>query len=87
MDARALVSAGLDVDSQYDKSYTVQCFVFATGSTLLLRAAANDALECTKVRDVISTALHQSCHIIRLSVLRFCRLPQMLLSYSRTVVD
>ena len=71
MDARALVLAGLDVDSRYDDSFTVQGYQIQTRSTLLHWAAAYAALECTKVRDATSTALHQFCHIKRLGVLRF----------------
>ena len=73
MDARALVLAGLEVDSKFDESATVEGYPLQTGSTLLHWAAANDALECTEVCDVISTVLHLVT-LKRLSVhaLRIC---------------
>ena len=57
-DARALVLAGLDVDSTYDESVSVEDYTVSRGATLLHWAAAYDALECTKVRDVTSPELH-----------------------------
>ena len=56
MDTEALVLAGLDVNSQYDESVTVEGYSIQTGSTLLHWAAAYHAFECTKVREVISIA-------------------------------
>ena len=60
IDTRALVLAGLDVNSQFDEnvylggSVTVRGYSIQTGSTLLHWAAAYHAFECTKVREVIS---------------------------------
>ena len=57
-DARALVLAGLDVDSTCDESISVEGYKIQRRSTLLEWAAAYGALECTKVRDVTSPRLH-----------------------------
>ena len=68
---RALLLAGLDVDSRYDKRFIYVDYWVGKGATLLHWAAACNALECTKVRDVLSTVLHRSCRIKRLGVLQF----------------
>ena len=68
MDARALVLAGLDVDSTYDESISVEGYSIQTGSTLLHWAAVYNALECTKVREVISIPRYiPSCRTVRRS--------------------
>ena len=58
IDARALLLAGLDVDSTFAESISVEGYRIQEGSILLYWAAAYDALECTKVRDVTSPGLH-----------------------------
>ena len=63
MVARALVLAGLDVDSTYEASVTEEDRPIRKSLTLLHWAAANNALECAKVRDATSTAPHPFCRV------------------------
>ena len=58
IDARALLLAGLDVDSTFAENVTVEDYTVSRGATLLHWAAAYDALECTKVGDATSPRLH-----------------------------
>ena len=60
IDARALLLAGLDVDSTFAENVTVEGYPIQAGSILLHWAVAYDALECTKVRDVTPAELHPS---------------------------